>query len=75
MLDAIETQLRHQPTKETRNRKLARRNPYGAWELREIPFRVFYNVDEERQLVYVVAVLEKERERWYRRGKEVRLDE
>ncbi len=75
VLDAIETQLRHEPAKETRNRKPARPNPYGAWELREMPFRVFYTVDEEQQLVYVVAILKKERERWYRRGQEVRLDE
>jgi mRNA-degrading endonuclease RelE of RelBE toxin-antitoxin system len=60
LLDAIETQLSHEPTQPTRHRKLLRPNPLAAWELRVGDFRVFYNVEEQRILVIVVAVGRKE---------------
>ena len=59
VLDAIEIQLSHEPTVPTKNRKLLRENPIGAWELRVGDFRVFYNVEAERILVIVVAVGQK----------------
>lgn len=60
LLDSIETQLSHEPTTPTKNRKLLRPNPVAAWELRVANFRVFYNVENERILVIVVAVGRKE---------------
>ena len=60
VLDSIETQLSHEPTTPTKHRKLLRPNPVAAWELRVGDFRVFYNVEQERILVIVVAVGRKE---------------
>jgi mRNA-degrading endonuclease RelE of RelBE toxin-antitoxin system len=63
--DAIEGQLAHQPTVVTRNRKpLPGAEPSFAyeppvWELRVGAHRVFYDVDEAAQVVYVRAVREK----------------
>lgn len=56
VLDFIETQLSHEPTVPTKNRKLLRPNPIAAWELRIGDFRVFYNVEQQRILVIIVAV-------------------
>src|SRR5437879_713490 len=56
LIDAIEEQLTQQPTTATRHRKLLRANPLCAWELRVGDFRVFYNVDEEQELVILVAI-------------------
>jgi mRNA-degrading endonuclease RelE of RelBE toxin-antitoxin system len=69
----METQLSHQPNVETRNRKLLRPNDLAEWELRLDPFRVFYNVDVDNQLVTVLAVGRKNGERLYIRGVEYRL--
>ncbi len=65
MLDRIESQLRHQPTQETRNRKIlvGLLPPWDhlepVWELRIGPYRVFYDVDESVSVVYVRAVRRK----------------
>ena len=65
ILDSIETQLSHQPTVSTRNRKILvdltpawEANP-PIWELRVGTYRVFYDVDEDQKEVYVRAVREK----------------
>ena len=65
ILDSIETQLSHQPTVSTRNRKILvdltpawESNP-PIWELRVGTYRVFYDVDEDQKEVYVRAVREK----------------
>ena len=65
ILDAIETQLSYQPTMATRNRKILldltpawEANP-PIWELRVGSYRVFYDVDEDQNEVYVRAVREK----------------
>ena len=65
ILDSIETQLSHQPTVSTRNRKILvdltpewEANP-PIWELRVGAYRVFYDVDENQKEVYVRAVREK----------------
>ena len=68
---ACEAKLRHEPLKETRNRFEAAPNPFGRWELREQPYRIYYDVDEEQGRVVVLAVLYKPREMAYRRGKGV----
>ncbi|HEY7154198.1 MAG TPA: type II toxin-antitoxin system RelE/ParE family toxin [Gemmataceae bacterium] len=65
ILDKIDEQLTHNPTEETRNKKiLAGLKP--PWEheepVRELrigKYRVFYDVDEESQRVIIRAVREK----------------
>ncbi|HLE29054.1 MAG TPA: type II toxin-antitoxin system RelE/ParE family toxin [Anaerolineales bacterium] len=56
VIDGIETQLKHEPMVETRNRKKLRPNDVAEWELRIGRFRVFYNVDETVHIVSVEAV-------------------
>ncbi len=56
VVDGIESQLRHEPTVETRNRKKLRPNNVAAWELRIGRFRVFYNVDDAVRIVSIEAV-------------------
>lgn len=65
ILGAIETMLPHEPLVATRNRKeLAGLVPRWTaeppvWELRVGEFRVFYDVSEEEETVYVRAVRKK----------------
>lgn len=71
VLDTADKQLRHQPTRETRNRKPMRPNPVAPWELRVGNLRVYYDVEEQPEpVVYIRAVGVKERNR-VRIGKEV----
>jgi hypothetical protein len=72
----IESQLQHEPTRATRNRKpLQRPLPFQAdWALRFGPdnrFRAFYAVDVERHEVQVLAIGMKEGNRLMIRGEEV----
>ena len=65
---AINEQLTHTPTAETRNRKpLDQPAPFGAsWELRCGPdnrFRIFYEVDSAAHEVQVLAIGVKDRDR------------
>lgn len=52
----IDAQLVHEPTRPTRHRKQLRPNPLAAWEHRVGMFRVFFDVDEDDQLVKIVAI-------------------
>jgi mRNA-degrading endonuclease RelE of RelBE toxin-antitoxin system len=61
LLDAVEQHLARQPTKVTRKRKLLRANPLATWELRVGQFRVFYNVEDEKLIVIVIAIGIKDR--------------
>lgn len=62
VVNRVEEQLAHQPTVETRNRKLLRPNPIATWELRIGSLRVYYTVvDEPELLVSIQAVGVKER--------------
>lgn len=70
---AIATQLRHQPTTPTRNRKRLRPNPLAEWELRVGEYRVFYDVDEQQGTVEVIAVGYKQGGKLFLRGKETSL--
>jgi mRNA-degrading endonuclease RelE of RelBE toxin-antitoxin system len=62
---AIDEQLVHQPTVSTKNRKVLEVTQASfafeppLWELRVGDFRVFYDVDEVGQTVYVRAVRDK----------------
>ena len=62
IVDVIEGQLTHQPTVETKNQKMLDAAAPGfehqspVWELRVGDFRVFYDVDEASETVFVRAV-------------------
>ena len=74
VFDAVDEQLAHQPTVETRNRKPMRPNPLAPWELRIGELRVYYDVEEEpEKLVIVLAVGVKDRNRVIIGGEEVEL--
>ena len=73
VVDAIDRQLKYQPTVETRNRKALRPNPLAAWELRIGELRVYYRVQEAELLVYILAVGVKRRHRVYIRNEVVEL--
>jgi mRNA-degrading endonuclease RelE of RelBE toxin-antitoxin system len=65
ILDAIEEQLKHEPTMTTRHRKLlpGLEPPFEAvppiWELSVGEYRVFYDVNEDEKKVNVRAVRHK----------------
>jgi mRNA-degrading endonuclease RelE of RelBE toxin-antitoxin system len=74
LFDAIEAQLPHQPTAETRNRKMLRPNPIAEWELRVGDLRVYYDVEEApEQVVRVRAVGVKNRDEVRIAGRIVKL--
>ena len=73
IVSEIETQLPHQATQESRNRKKLRPNQLAEWELRVGDFRVFYDVDTENALVRVVAVGYKDGDRLILHGEEYEL--
>lgn len=65
LLDQIEQQLSHEPTHETRNKKMLRgltppwEHVQPIWELRINEYRVFYDADEVAGQVVVRAVRRK----------------
>lgn len=64
VLDAVDEQLTHQPTVETRNHKPMRPNPLAPWELQIGVLRVYYDVEDiPESKVYIRAVGIKERNR------------
>jgi hypothetical protein len=74
----IAEQLSHTPERATRNRKpLDEPVAFGAtWELRFGPknsFRVFYDVNREKQIVSVLAIGVKEGNRLFIGGQEFEL--
>ncbi len=76
--EKVGEQLRFEPTAETTNRKPLRQPaPFEAtWEIRFGPdnrFRVLYDVDHEARMVRILAIGEKQRERLFVGGEEVRL--
>ncbi len=74
VFDAVDEQLAHQPTVETRNRKPMRPNPLAPWELRVGELRVYYDIEEEpEKLVIVLAIGVKDRSRVIIGGEGVEL--
>lgn len=65
VLDRIEVQLKHEPTRQTRNRKIlvglvpSWEHVEPVWELRIGEFRVFYDVDEAELTVTIRAIRHK----------------
>jgi mRNA-degrading endonuclease RelE of RelBE toxin-antitoxin system len=71
--EEVEIQLEYQPAQETHNRKKLRPNQLAEWELRIDRFRVFYDVDTERQCVKIEAVGYKRGDRLLIQGEEYKL--
>jgi len=71
--EAVERQLRFEPTQANRNRKPHRRTRAipADWELRVGPFRIFYDVDTTDATVGIVDIGYKPRETLYVAGKPV----
>ena len=65
LLDAIEKQLRREPNLQSRNRKLLASllprwtGEVPVWELRVGEYRIFYDISEEKSIVYVRAIRKK----------------
>jgi mRNA-degrading endonuclease RelE of RelBE toxin-antitoxin system len=57
VLDTVVSQLAHAPNVETRNRKPMRPNPIAPWELRIDRLRVYYDVQEEPDLMVKVRTV------------------
>ena len=73
IVDQVTQQLSYEPAHETRNRKRLRPNSVAEFELRITRCRVFYDVDENRNLVKIEAVGYKEGNRLFIHGKEYQL--
>jgi len=74
VLNAVKVQLRHEPTKETRNRKPLRPNPLAPWELRVGFLRIFYEVDaQESDFVNILAIGIKRGNQLIVAGKEIHI--
>jgi mRNA-degrading endonuclease RelE of RelBE toxin-antitoxin system len=73
IVDAADNQLKHEPDKETRNRKRLRPNQLAEWELRAGDCRVFYDVDAVGLEVKIVAVGVKAGNKLLIRGEEFEL--
>jgi mRNA-degrading endonuclease RelE of RelBE toxin-antitoxin system len=69
IISGIETQLKYEPTVETRNRFRMRPNDVAEWELRIGKYRVFYNVENDVQIVSIEVVGFKRGNRLFVRGK------
>ena len=73
LLDKIQEQLYHRPAEETKQRKKLRPNPLAPWELKVREFRVFFDIDEQAQTVFIIAIGRKEHNTLYIGGREFRL--
>ena len=73
IVDPTDEQLSLEPTHETRNRKRLRPDRVAEFELRIMKFRVFYDVDENEEVVKIDTIGHKEGNRLFIRGKEYRL--
>ena len=72
-MDGIDSCLRHEPDRETRNNKKLRPNRLAERELRVDRFRVFYDIDDGNALVKIEAVGHKRGSRLYIGGREFQL--
>lgn len=73
IVDQIAEQLSHEPAHETRNRKRLRPNRVAEFELRIRNFRVFYDVDAQKNHVKIEAIGHKVGGNLFIRGKEYQL--
>jgi mRNA-degrading endonuclease RelE of RelBE toxin-antitoxin system len=66
VLAAVDAQLAHEPSVETRNRKPMRPNRLAPWELRVGTLRIYYDVEEEpdrKVLIRAIGIKERNRVR------------
>ena len=70
---ATESQLSHEPDRQTRNRKRLRPNKLAEWVLRVNTFRVFYDILLDSGIVKVVAVGVKKGSDLFIRGEKFEL--
>ncbi len=68
IIDAINTHLKYQPDRETRNLKRMKSNLYAQWELRIGNFRILYNIEQEVQIVEIQRLGEKQGNQFFFRG-------
>ncbi len=61
VLEQIEAQLMHEPIVQTKNRKPMRSNPLASWELRIGDLRVYYDIQNQPPVVFVLAIGVKDR--------------
>jgi mRNA-degrading endonuclease RelE of RelBE toxin-antitoxin system len=73
VIESVEEQLRHQPARETRNRNRLRPNELVERELRVASFRIFYDVEEENEIVKIEADGYKKGNVLFIRGEEYQL--
>ena len=73
ILSKLETKLIDEPTAETRNRKKLRPNQLAEWELRLGNFRIFYDVNQDNELIIIQTIGYKVGSRLIIQGKEYRL--
>lgn len=73
IMDCIEADLVYEPMVKIRHRKPLRPNDLSAWELRIGKYRVFYDVNAEKDLVIVKAVGYKEHNNLFIRGRRFSL--
>ncbi len=73
ILGRVGALLSSEPERETRNLKVLRPNPLSKYELRIGTFRVFFEVDREKDEVLVLAVGRKEGNLLKIAGKVVKL--
>lgn len=73
MLQAIDAQLRYEPTLETRKRKKLRPNKFATYRLRVSNYRVYYDVFSDSHLVLIMAIGLKKGTQLFIDGKETEL--
>jgi len=73
IIDAIERQLSDQAAQETRHRKRLRPNQLAEWELRVGDFRIFYDIDQDNEVVKIEAVGYKQGSKLFVHGQEYHL--
>jgi len=73
ILDEIERQLLNQPDVPARHRRQLRSKPLAKWQLSVDYFRVFYDVDEPRNEVVILAIGRERRKRLFIGGKAFKI--
>jgi mRNA-degrading endonuclease RelE of RelBE toxin-antitoxin system len=69
IISGIDTQLKYEPTVETRNRFRMHPNDVAEWELRIGKYRVFYNIENDVRIVSIEVIGFKRGNRLFVRGK------
>ncbi len=57
IFDAVDKQFSHDPTVETRNRKLMRPNQLAIYELRVGDLRVYYDVEGDSEMAVIIRAV------------------